>query len=211
MCWSVYCHTNKINGKRYIGITKQDPTTRWHNGYGYRGQVFFRAIEKYGWEEFTHEILFTGLSENEAKEKEKYLIAKWKTNNAEYGYNVTSGGDGLVGYKHKALSKLKMSKAHRGKKISSHTKIKMSESAKGKRKSETTKAKMREYATNRNKEHKEKLGAFDSRSVLCVETNIIYTTVAEAQRLTGIDHSNICAVCRGKRQTTGGYHWKYAT
>lgn len=211
MCWSVYCHTNKTNGKRYVGITKQDPLARWHNGYGYRGQTFFRAIEKYGWEGFTHEILFTGLCETEAKEKERQLIAKWETNSPEHGYNITVGGDGTVGYRHKELSKIKMSVAHRGKRLSSHTKAKMSVAAKGKNKSEETKAKMREYATNRSKEHREKLGAFDCRAVLCVETNVVYPTVTEAQRATGINHSNICAVCRGKRQTTGGYHWRYVT
>lgn len=211
MCWTVYCHTNKVNGKRYVGITKQDPLARWSNGYGYRSQMFFKAIEKYGWEEFSHEILYTGLGEKEAKEKERHLIAKWKTNNPNYGYNVTEGGDGTVGYKHKELSKIKMREAHKGKRMSSHTKIKMSKAATGKKKSEETKAKMREYAKNRSKEHKEKLGAFDVRPVLCVETNTIYTTLTEAQRATGIDHSNISAVCRGKRQTTGGYHWRYVT
>ena len=60
--YTVYCHTNKINGKRYVGITKQKPETRWNNGKGYSTQYFKRAIDKYGWEEFTHEILFTNLN-----------------------------------------------------------------------------------------------------------------------------------------------------
>lgn len=61
--YCVYCHTNKINGKKYIGITSQKPQHRWKNGQGYRNnEYFFRAIEKYGWHNFTHEILYTDLS-----------------------------------------------------------------------------------------------------------------------------------------------------
>ena len=53
---------------------------------------FFRAIVKYGWDNFEHEILFEGLSEDEAYEKEKELIRKHKSNLYEFGYNRSSGG-----------------------------------------------------------------------------------------------------------------------
>lgn len=48
-----------------------------------------------------------------------------------------------------------------------------------------------------------------SKKVLCVETNKIYNSMKEAERDLGCDHSHISAVCRGKRKTCGGYHWKY--
>lgn len=90
----VYCHTNKMNGKKYVGITCQKPEKRWSNGKGYeRSPHFYSAIQKYGWEEFTHEILFTGLTVDEAKLKEIELIAKWDLTNNENGYNCTEGGD----------------------------------------------------------------------------------------------------------------------
>ena len=92
----IYCHTNKINGKKYIGQTKNSPQKRWgHNGYEYiRKQpgIFKNAILKYGWDNFDHEILFTGLTKEEANQKEIELIAKFKTNDRNYGYNLTAGG-----------------------------------------------------------------------------------------------------------------------
>lgn len=43
--YCVYIHTNKTNGKVYIGQTCQEPRKRWKNGYGYeRCPLFFRAI-----------------------------------------------------------------------------------------------------------------------------------------------------------------------
>lgn len=52
--WYVYMHTNKINNKKYIGITGlKRYWDRWRSdGSGYKTQVFGRAIDKYGWENF---------------------------------------------------------------------------------------------------------------------------------------------------------------
>jgi hypothetical protein len=54
----LYCHTNKTNGKKYIGISLQKPSVRWKQGRGYKGSSkFYSAIQKYEWVGFTHEIL----------------------------------------------------------------------------------------------------------------------------------------------------------
>ena len=91
--YSVYIHTNKVNGKKYIGITKQKPQRRWQNGYGYENTYFGNAIKKYGWDGFTHEVIITGLSKENACQMEIALIALHKTNNRLYGYNVSEGGE----------------------------------------------------------------------------------------------------------------------
>ncbi len=103
----VYMHTNKINGKRYIGITCNKPEDRWGSaGAGYlRKQpngkysqpLFARAILKYGWENFETTILFGDLREADAKAKEIELIAFYHTYSKDpkcWGYNNTPGGDG---------------------------------------------------------------------------------------------------------------------
>ena len=68
MSYTLYVHITP-NNKYYIGITSQNPYTRWgHNGMGYfdrRRKVqlpFWRAIQKYGWENIQHVILLNNLS-----------------------------------------------------------------------------------------------------------------------------------------------------
>lgn len=92
--WYVYMHTNKINNKKYIGITGQERYwDRWRSdGSGYKTQIFGRAIEKYGWDNFEHEILEIVKNEDDALVKEQYFIKKYKSDNPKYGYNISCGG-----------------------------------------------------------------------------------------------------------------------
>lgn len=94
--YKLYVHITP-NGKRYYGITKQKPRQRWGRGSGYKGQVFYNAVQKYGWDNIQHEILFDGLTEHEAKELEQYMIQWYDTTNKKYGYNTTTGGEGTKG------------------------------------------------------------------------------------------------------------------
>lgn len=93
--YCVYKHTNKINGKVYIGITSQQPEKRWKNGLGYEGnEYFYRAIQKYGWNDgFDHEILADKLTKEDACELEVQLIQAYDSTNSDKGYNFSSGGD----------------------------------------------------------------------------------------------------------------------
>ena len=87
--------------KKLIGITcKKNIKQRYgKNGEGYKEcPYFYNAIQKYGWNNIKHEILFTNLSEKEAKAKEVELIVFYRSNNSEFGYNLTSGGDGRPDY-----------------------------------------------------------------------------------------------------------------
>lgn len=48
-----------------------------------------------------------------------------------------------------------------------------------------------------------------SKKILCIETGEIFESIGDAERKTGIDHSNISMVCSGIRKTAGGYHWSF--
>lgn len=92
--YSVYVHTVIANGKKYVGITNRKYIEqRWRNGEGYKQQAFYNAIKKYGWDNIKHEILYTGLTREEAIQWEMALIAMWKTTDSNFGYNKTEGGE----------------------------------------------------------------------------------------------------------------------
>ena len=92
MSWIIYKHTNKINGKIYIGQSKyswKNINDRWQSGRGYHIKTRFGgAIKKYGWENFDHHLLEDNItSQNIANEREIYWIRYF---NSYYdGYNCT--------------------------------------------------------------------------------------------------------------------------
>lgn len=98
--YTVYMHVFP-NKKRYIGITSNSVNKRWGNGSGYKKQKRLKnAINKYGWENIEHIILFNDLSKEEASNKEIELISKYNTTDVSKGYNVSLGGyTGNVGLK----------------------------------------------------------------------------------------------------------------
>jgi hypothetical protein len=91
--YTVYKHIFP-NNKIYIGITSKKPEIRWNNGKGYKlCPLMNKAIQKYGWNNVKHEILFINLTKKQAEEKEIQLIKEHKCNNRKYGYNIENGGN----------------------------------------------------------------------------------------------------------------------
>lgn len=93
--YQVYCHTNTINGKIYIGVTKNTWEDRWKTKYR-SNQHFNRAILKYPEECWEHEVVIDGVSRENAAEWEKVLIEFYDARNPEHGYNKGRGGEGVV-------------------------------------------------------------------------------------------------------------------
>ena len=97
--YCVYLHiipksvTGYKHKKYYVGITK-DINRRWvYNGEQYKGQIFYNAIQKYGWNNIKHKILYTNLSKEKAMELEKKMIVKYRSKIDDMGYNVSDGGE----------------------------------------------------------------------------------------------------------------------
>ena len=104
--YTVYMHKSPSN-KVYIGITQQKPEQRWGNGRYYRENAHFNnAITKYGWENFSHEILFEGLNKEEAEQKEIELIKQYKAQDSNYGYNIANGGSSVGMHSDKTKKKI---------------------------------------------------------------------------------------------------------
>ena len=200
--YKVYVHTNKMNGKRYVGITsKAKVEHRWNSGRGYKeNSHFYAAIQKYGWDAFDHEILFDGMSEKEAKAKEIELIREWKTQDNRYGYNMTSGGDGTPDFYPSEETRRKLSEARKRENLSEETLHRRSEGLKGRKFTD---------------EHKKKIGDGNSKAIHMYSNDgeLIRTfrSAYDAESELGISHSHISQCCTGKRQTSGGYRWAFAS
>jgi len=106
MGYLIYCATNSMNGKVYIGKNKGTKLTR-HWSHKREALIlgspwpFHRAIRKYQWESFSWDIVARCDSEQEANELERYYIAL----TVGYHYNLTKGGEGNSGYKHSDASR----------------------------------------------------------------------------------------------------------
>ena len=94
--WTVYEHIFP-DGGRYIGITSTVLDKRWMRGKGYETQPkIAEGIAKYGWDSVEHRAVLEGLTEEQAKNIEQYLIAQLNTRSC--GYNMAPGGDNVAGY-----------------------------------------------------------------------------------------------------------------
>jgi group I intron endonuclease len=197
--FTVYCHTNKINGKKYIGITSKKPEHRWNNGKGYSTQIVFaRAIEKYGWENFDHTILETNIATlKEANKKERYYISlyhTWLGDENCCGYNKTPGGDSRLGKTYSEEGKLKLSLARKGKPRSELWKLRIGFGNKGKKHSAENIRRSQESAPNK-------------KPIQCIETGIIYKSISEASRQLKVSRTTLISALQQNNKTAGGYHW----
>lgn len=192
--YSVYMHTNKINGKKYIGITCLKPNIRWGaNGRNYKEcPHFWNAIQKYGWDNFDHEILAEGLSKDDAAEMERRLICEMNTRDPRNGYNVAAGGYSQPGEDNPFY----------GRTHSIETRRKIVES--NKRRVWTQKAKdgIREKLSGGKSPN--------AKSVICIETGIVYPSVREAADDVNRARGRLIDALQGRHQACAGYHWKYA-
>ena len=127
--YTVYMHKCP-NGKVYIGITSRRPKARWVCGNGYiKNEHFYRAIQKYGWENIEHIIVEQNLSKKDAAELEIKLIKEYKSNDYKFGYNMSSGGEfGGSGVIVSQETRAKLSQKRKGRKMPEYVKNKISES-----------------------------------------------------------------------------------
>lgn len=192
----IYKHTCLINGKIYIGQTCQNPEQRWgKNGQKYKGcSYFYEAIQKYGWDNFKHEIIEKKLTSSEANIREEYWINFYKSNNKQYGYNLKSGG---ANNEYSLSSREKMS-------ISATNRFQKEEERK--KQSERLK---QVYKNNPNFNKKIK------QPIQCIETGEIFESLAAAAKWCGIRSlSSFGNYFRGESKSCGRHpitneklHW----
>ncbi len=231
--YKVYKHTSPC-GKVYIGITKRSVRGRWANGAGYRYNKYFsRAIQKYGWDNFKHEVLFENLTEEEACQKEIELISEYQATNPEFGYNIFLGGQkGAEGLHLSEETRLKMSKTKKGKpnlklrghKRSDEFKQRLSQNNgmhteigyKNWYEATHTKEyieKLRTAALNMSDETKHKISVTMGKPVAQYDLNnnllSTYYSIKEASKCTGISVNSIRFGCNNQIKNPRQYIWKF--
>jgi group I intron endonuclease len=154
----IYCITNTVNGKQYVGQTKNSFSTRWRYHLYYAKNklgtsIFHNAITKYGKEAFVSEELATCNTQKELDKREIFFITELKTK-TPFGYNLTAGGNGItknsclkISASNKGLVKspetrMKLSAVNKGKSIPKEVRNKISAALKGRKISFETRDKM---------------------------------------------------------------------
>lgn len=215
----VYRHTNKKNGKVYIGITCRTMKSRWYEGYR-NNKYFHRAVLKYGWEGFYHEILEEGLTKEQAEEKERYYIKLHDSTDIKKGYNIELGGNSNG--KHSEETKRKISESQKGRTFTEEHRRNLSKALKGKKRTpeqrqkasiallgnhrtlgykhtEETKAKMREAHKNA-----------PSKPVLCITTGETFKSAKAAAEHFGLSRHKVLYNCTGKTKSIYGSNLTFA-
>ena len=110
--YTIYLAKNTINQKCYIGFDSAWPARQLRHKHSHvRGNSkFYNAIRKYGWDNFEWSVLYQSTDGDHCLNvMEKYFIREY--NSFMNGYNMTEGGEGVVGYKHSSEQLLKISNA----------------------------------------------------------------------------------------------------
>ena len=227
-CYKLYMHLNKTNGKVYIGQTKKSYRERWNDGKGYGNcSRFAKAIKKYGWDGFEHIRLIEGLSKLEVDYFERFFIAFFDSQNPEFGYNSTAGGDEnpMDNLMVRAKYDESMKKVHADPKWREKIREAMNDPSWWEKHREGVKKRsanpewqknhseaLKKLFTDPEWQEKHREGVKKNcKKVLCVETKIVYGSLKEASVAVNLKvPTPIGLCCRGERKTAGGYHWEYA-
>lgn len=172
----------------YIGKGLES-SSRSHQRSG-RNKYWHNVVNKNNGQ-YDVEIMMSGLSEQEALDKEAEFI-KLYGRRCDGGTlcNLSLGGEGILGHKHSDETKEKMSKSAKGIIPSLETKIKISESKKGK-------------SINKSipilKDTQEKAWESNRKRIICTKTGNIYGSVKEAANHFNINYSTLKDYLRGFR------------
>lgn len=196
----IYQIINIIDGKRYIGSSNNLQKRRLEHFNKLKNNKHFNyylqnAYNKYDLQNFKFEVLEFVESEDLLLSREQYYMELYHVCDRHKGYNLIV--DATRNIPSEEIRK-KMSEAHKGKYAGKNNPMY------GKSHSLETRKKISEAL-------KGKTGALSNRSkkVICLETGVVYGSILEAERLTGIHNGNICFCCKGRLKKAGGYHWQY--
>lgn len=221
----IYKHTSP-SGKIYIGQTSfKNPIQRWRQGgkgylkineYGqYLQPAMANAINKYPWDQWKHEIIDCADTHEEADNLEEYYISFYKSNNKNYGYNITSGGGGHNGQSPSIETRKKISESV--KKLWENEDYRKNQEIKHKgithSKESIEKARRANLGKKRTQETKDKLRQLKLRSIVQfnLQGNFIneYECAKDAALILNCSITSITNSCKGITKKCKDYIFIY--
>lgn len=224
----IYCAISPSN-KKYYGYSSLNLEIRKqrHKYKFLKNKIsrFYTAIKKYGWDNFKWDIIENHIAENKKElkdilcEREKYWIAKDKTTSKEFGYNMTDGGDGTLGFTMSEKQRLEISK-NMALVMIGNTNNNGKRRAKGRttyRKGSSLRDEMiRKYGEEEGvKRHKiwlQNMGKSHCKSILQLDKNDNFIKEWASIKMAhdaGFEGTNISACLKGRRKTHKKYKWRY--
>ena len=215
--YSIYRLTNKVNGKVYIGVTKNLKKRMREHSYASNDFLISRAIRKYGWDSFVKEVIEETENGPEAYDiLEPRYIAEHNSNDISVGYNLTEGGQGSTGYSPSEEARQKMREAKLGKKQSPEAVRKRSESLKGRKFSKESRQKISEALKgNKNfegkvvsEEHRRKIGEANATEWSFIDPEEREIRIHNLRRFCkekGLNHVCMFRVAKGLNRSHKGY------
>lgn len=212
----IYRTTNLINGKIYVG--KKVNMKRFDSYYG-SGIAIKSAIEKYGKENFSKEILQECYSFDELNNAEKFWIKELDA--VKTGYNISHGGDGFSGISKETIEKIRQKNL--GSKRSEESRKRMSEARKGiifteEHKNNLSKARRTRVITEETRkktsqswtdEMKKEQANRNKKVIVCNETKKEYSCAGEAAEKMKLSRSSIYHNLHGRNKGVKGYTFSF--
>lgn len=234
----IYKVTNLVNNKIYIGQTTTSLNQRkkeheYRALRGDRNTYFYSALKSYGFDKFKWEILEENINFQDLNLREEYWINYYNSNNFEFGYNMTKGGDNADNLNKWRQQNPELASAEAYKGWEKMKNILLEHPEIEEKRKENSKKAIQKYTKEHLNEIREKsyqtylnhkdeqertlaqARAKKMKKVRCIETNIVYPSINEAGRQTNNSPSNIKACCDGKRKSAGKdmnnnkLHWEY--
>jgi group I intron endonuclease len=196
--YQLYCITNLVSGRVYIGQTCAPLRKRWNNhvhsataGHNFR---ISKAIRKYGKHNFKMEVLEVADKES-INDLEKYFIKL--ADSVKNGYNVTAGGVGnnLAGHTLTEAHKLKIKNSLKLKTIHPNSLKALSDYHKKPKQEKTLGSRDRQREVH--------------RKPIMDDLGNVYYSMKQAADINDVYVQNISRVLRGLAKTTGGRSFKY--
>lgn len=212
----IYCTTNLVNGKKYIGQTKRINK----QSYIGSGVAFDNAVKKYGKSNFNRETLQYCIDQEDLNESEIYWVDFFGADKSDLFYNIAPGGRGgkasketcdkisysLIGHEVLIETRKKIGDANRNRVWSEESRNKMSAYVKSDANTLRNVPRTNEVKDKiRLKVKSHPIFQIDIKTGDCLE----WSSVNHASKVLSIDSKSIWSCIKGKYSHCQNYFWIY--